>query len=109
MSDQSVQQVMRILPDRFCGDHGRLRIHRAKHFHPFLLRLNESMSLIFLVRMGAHQVVAHLLDHVLQRRFHLRLLRPALLVGCETQIAVGDELDLLLLELGRFVNDGDFV
>ena len=43
MRDQPVQDVMRVLPDRFGHDQRRLGIDAGEDLHPFLLRADEAV------------------------------------------------------------------
>jgi hypothetical protein len=96
MSQQSVQDMMRILPHRLGHDQRRLRIDFAKNLHPLLLRADEAVPLGLLKRMRPHNLISLGRDGRRQRLLHPLLGRPAFLIGTEAQIAVGDELDLLL-------------
>ena len=96
---ETVKHVMRILPDRFGDDQGRVGIDAiAEDVHPLLLRLDEAVLLIVLVRMRADQLVAARVDGGSELFFHRLLRGPADAIGAEAQVAVGDELDLFLRE-----------
>jgi hypothetical protein len=52
--------------------------------------------------MAAHDLPAFRLQGALKGLLHGVLGGPASLVGGETEVAAGDELDVILRELGRF-------
>jgi len=60
------------------------------------------MFLIFLVWMGAYEVVAFGGDGLAQGKLHFGLFGPALLIGGKAEVAAGDELYLFLPKLGGF-------
>jgi hypothetical protein len=110
MGDQPVHDVMGILPDGLGDDERGIGVNAsAKDLHAFLLATDKAMLLVFFVRVRADEVVTGPCYSRRQSSFHLRLSGPALLVGGQSQVAVGDELDLLLLELWRSVGIRSYV
>ena len=93
MREQSVQQVVRILPHRLSDDERGIGIDVAKHLDALLLRADEAVAQLRFVRVGADQSVAKRGDGGRELGLHLGLGGPALLVGGSAQVAVGDELD----------------
>ncbi len=105
MRNQAVQKVVRILPDRFGHDQTRGGVDLAKDLHPFPLRTDEPMLFLPLVGVSPDQLVAKTGHRIGQRLLHLVLRRPAVLVGRQAEVPVGDQENLFLtslLELGRF-------
>ena len=101
MRGESGEDVMRVLPDGFRNDERRGRVNVFEHFQAFALRINEAVPGRRVVGVRAYDFIALGLDGGAEGVFHCLLRRPANLVGRETQIAAGDELDLILLELGK--------
>src|SRR5262249_31702218 len=95
-------QVMRVLPDALGHDQRRIGIDVSEDLHPRFLAVDKAVLLLFAVSVRADDLIAHVGDDLPQGLFHFRLFRPALLVGTESQIAVGDQLHLLFLQLWRF-------
>ena len=62
------------------------------------------MLLVFLVGVGADELIALALDGGAEGVFHRGLGGPADLVGGEAEVAVGDEEDLLLAGAGGLVS-----
>ena len=80
MRRETRQYMLAVLPDTLRHNQRRIRIHRPKHLHPALLRVNEAVLLLAVVDVGAYRRPARSLERLGQRRLHFRLLRPANLV-----------------------------
>ena len=92
--------VVRILPHRFGDDQRRVGVHAAEDLEALALRRDEAVFLVLLVRMGADDLPAIGLEGGLEGLLHFGLGGPTGLVGGRAQVATGDELDLVALELG---------
>ena len=109
MREQSGQDVVRVLPYGLGHDELGPRVDAGEDAHAFFLRTDEAVLFVFLVRMGADQLVAGLGHGLGQQIFHFFLLRPTSLVGREAQIAAGRQEDLSFADFGRFHELGDIV
>ena len=94
MGPEARQDVMAVLPHRFGHDHGGVRVHAAKDLDAHLLGINKAVLFLLVVGVGADDGPAFSLQGAGEGRLHLRLFRPALLVGREAQIAAGDKVSL---------------
>jgi hypothetical protein len=88
--DQSVKDVMRILPDRFGNDQSRLGIDRVENLHALFLGADEAVLLHSVHGMGSSQLETACVDCLRQTRFHFGLGRPTNLIGGQAEITVGD-------------------
>jgi hypothetical protein len=93
---QAGQHVVRILPHGLGNNQRRQRVDAFENLHAFALRGDKSVADIFFVRMGSRDLVAGGGDSFGELLFHLLLGWPTLLIGRQTQVAAGDELDLFL-------------
>ncbi len=80
VGNQTVQHMVRILPDRLGHDERSFGVDARKDLHPFLLRSDEPMLLRWLEGVGPRELIAALPHGVRQGRFHVGLRRPAFLV-----------------------------
>jgi hypothetical protein len=105
MRRQSRQHVMRVLPDRFRHDEGRVWIDPPEHLQPFALAGNEAVFFRGLVSVCADGTNSFGLQRGAEGLLHGQLRRPANLVGGEPQIATGHKLNRAFRErLGRHGN-----
>jgi len=91
--DESVEDVVRILPDGLGDDDGRVGIDTGEDFHAFLLRGDEAVFHVGLVAVGADEFVAKVGDGGGEGLFHFLLGGPADGVGGVAEVAVGDQRD----------------
>ena len=90
---QAVEDVVRILP-RGKGHHQRLlRVDLPEDRAPVLLAVDEAVFFLRIVRMAARHPVALGLDGLRDGSLDLGLLRPALPIGRQPQVAVGNQGD----------------
>ena len=94
MRNQTVQQVVGILPDRFGDDQRRVRVQGPENFHAHFLRIDEPVLFRGVIGMGAHGRPALGFERAGEGGFHLRLGGPTHLVGAEAEIAVGEKVGL---------------
>src|SRR5215468_9255089 len=94
MGKQSMEQVMAVLPDTLGDDERRVGVELAKHLHPHFLGVNEAMLLPWVVRVSADDLPTFRLQRRGEDSFHFRLFGPALLIGGETKIAVGHQVNV---------------
>src|ERR1043166_3041534 len=95
---QARQKVLAVLPYALRHNQRRFGIQPAKDLHPHLLRINETVLLPLVIRMRPNRRPPLSLESLRQNRFHLRLLRPAFLIGGKPQIAVGHQVSLPALK-----------
>jgi len=95
MRAQSGENMVAVLPYTFGHDQWRVRIKFPENFHPHFLRIDEAVPPGFVERMRANRLPAFRFDGSREDRFHLRLLRPAFLIGREAQIAIGEQVNAL--------------
>jgi len=101
VSEEAGEQMLAILPDGFCDDQRGLRIELAKHREAHFLGIDETVLLLGVVRVGADDPPPFLAESGRERGLHFGLLRPALLIGGQAEIAVGDQIHLPRFERGR--------
>ena len=100
MRGESGEDVMRVLPDGFGDNERRIGINALEDIHAFALRINKTVSGVLVILVRADDVIAFRLERGGEGGFHLFLRGPADLIGREAQIAAGDELHLVLFQLG---------
>ena len=81
MRDESGEQMVGVLPNRFGDDHGRFGMNLAKRFHALFLRADETVFLLGVVFVTSRDRVALGIDGLGQQGLHLLLSLPAGLVG----------------------------
>ena len=89
---------MAVLPDTFGDDERGIGIELAKYFHAHLLRIDETMLLLFVERMGADDVPTFGFESFAEDGFHFGLFGPAFLVCGKTKVAIGEEIGVLCLK-----------
>ena len=89
--DEAVQQVVRILPDGFGNNEGCLAVDRREDIHALALARDEAVLQFGVVFVRPFEIPAEALEHGGEFLLHLILLSPAVLIGGEAKVAVGDE------------------
>lgn len=98
MREQSVENVMAVLPDAFGDDERRVRVKLAKDLHAHLLRIDEAVAPGLVERMRADDGPALGLERLDEDGFHRGLGGPAFLVGRSAKVAIGHEVNVTRLE-----------
>ena len=93
MRIEPMQQMMTVLPDGFDYDQRGLEWNVSKHLHAALLAVDEAMPLGGIVGMAALDLEPLAANGGHDRLFCPRLRGPALLVGGEPQVTIGDKDD----------------
>lgn len=91
VGDQTVQQVVRILPNGFRDDDRGFAIDFRKDIHALALAGDEAVLELGVVFVGSLQFAAKCVNDRSQFFFHFVLFFPAALVGAETEVTIGDE------------------
>src|SRR4029077_18147259 len=91
MGVEAVQKMMAVLPDRFHYYEGSMLGNISEDLHAALLAVDEAVLLDQIVRVASPDLEAFAADSGHDGPFGAQLRRPALLVGGESQIAVGDQ------------------
>jgi hypothetical protein len=94
MGGQAGQDVVAVLPDGLGHNQRGVRVEVAEHPHAHFLGVNEAMLLLFIEGVRAHDLPAFGSQSLDEHGFHLRLLRPALLVGGKPQITAGHQVNM---------------
>ena len=93
MRDETVQDVVRVLPNALGHDERRIRIDGGKDLHAFLLRTDEAVFDFGFVGVGPLQFPPEISERFRELTFHGDLGRPAFLIGRAPEVAVDDQSD----------------
>ena len=91
MRNETVEQVVRVLPDRLGNNKGRLPVDLCKHIHALALAGDEAVLEIGVIFVGPLKITTEAFDYASEFLLHLILFRPAVLIGSNTEIAIGNE------------------
>ena len=83
--------MVRVLPDCLGDDEGRLPVDLCKHIHALALAGDEAVLEIGVIFVGPLKITTKSFDDASEFLLHLILLRPAVLIGGDTEIAIGNE------------------
>ncbi len=87
---------MGILPDRFRHDESGVAGNLSENLHPFLLGSDKAMPFGSFHRMSTSEAKSAVRHGFSQRVFHLLLCGPTVLIGRQSQIAIGHQQDFIL-------------
>ena len=93
MGDETVENVVAVLPDGFGDNERRLRGNVAEDLHAILLTVDEAVATNGVEGMGALEGPAFLSEDVGDLLFHRELGSFALLVGRGAKIAIRNEVN----------------
>src|SRR6266404_3776398 len=81
MSEQSVEQMMAVLPNTLSHNQGSIRVEFSEYFHAHFLRIDEPVLLDLVKTVRALNCPAFCFQGLSENSFHFGLFRPAFLVG----------------------------
>lgn len=93
MGNEAVQDLVGVLPYTLGNDQRRILGDVAKHLHSVDLRVDEPVFFFRVARMGAFDFPSLSRETFREFFFHRLLFGPAFLVGGETEVAVGNEVN----------------
>lgn len=79
------------MPDCLGDDEGRLPVDLCKYIHALTLAGDEAVLEIGVIFVSPLKITAKALDDASEFLLHLILFRPAVLIGGDTEIAIGNE------------------
>ncbi len=100
VGEQTLQEMVAILPDRLGNDDWRILRDIAEDLHAVLLAVDETVAPLGVESVSAANFAAFFLDGLDQQSLHGLLGFLAFLVGRGAEIAVGDQDDLLGAHVG---------